>query len=65
MLGQDKTVIVVAHRQELIDFADKVIEVVPQSTVDKESELHEADVASEASAASVVVAADKAEEELL
>lgn len=65
VLGQDKTVIVVAHRQELIDFADKVIEVVPQSTVDKESDLHEADVEREASAASVVVAADKAEEELL
>lgn len=65
VLGQDKTVIVVAHRQELIDFADKVIEVGPQSTVDKESELHEADVEREASATSVVVAADKAEEELL
>lgn len=66
ILGKDKTVIVVAHRQELIDFADKVIEVTPQSVATSdEEELHSPNIAAEAAAASVAVAADKAEEELL
>lgn len=66
ILGKDKTVIVVAHRQELIDFADKVIEVIPQSAViDDDEQPRSPNVAAEAAAASVAVAADKAEEELL
>lgn len=36
-LGKDKTVIVVAHRQELIDFSDCVIEVKAASAEEKEA----------------------------